>query len=71
MYDVTANAANSNETVERYGMTFQIVRKDPDGFFFIETDFPLPDKYSGAYTSVDEAKKAITVYVENLPKKVK
>ena len=45
------------------------VRKSPDGFIFFEVHVEkgkVPGDLSGKYTSLDNAKKAIQVYLNNI-----
>jgi len=46
---------------------FKFTRRDPFGFWYISTSKGrLPDSLTGVYTSVSEAEKAVTTYVNNL-----
>jgi len=50
---------------------FRLNCHDPYGFWYIvpQTGGVLPDKLKGSFTSVLEAEKALTVYINNLNKK--
>jgi hypothetical protein len=69
MYDPKADLQNST-TIEKDGMTFVIERSDPP-FFRIKTSFKLPDRYTGEYTTVDFAEKAINEYCASYKEVVK
>lgn len=54
------------------GNELRVIREDPFGFWYISyTKGNIPETLKGAYTSFDEAKKAIDSYIINKNREIK
>lgn len=61
-------APKDNFTTED-GITVSYKRTDPYGLLYLETtEAELPEKYKGAYTTIEAAKTAINHYIEDRKK---
>lgn len=62
----------ANRVIELDNNKLHVQRKDPYGFWEIHFDKgQIPDDLKGRYTSFDEAKKAIDVYLREKKREIK